>query len=208
MAMGVWIYILVFNFTPLFKCVWFYANTMLFKLQNSFCDFTENILWAFEVGLFTLFHFYYYQVQSFHIVPDFLNDLCQEPFKFNIFFNKYIHFFYVSLMPEIISYNSGILQVILVSAVYAHPDFSFLDFLPFVFHFCFYFHFQVINMYIPFFNCFFFLGFFMFYSFLLIFVFFFSFVSSLKSSIIFINLVVRLVLDICFVLVQFVLQLC
>jgi hypothetical protein len=59
-----------------------------FKLGKfSSVIFLKNIFWGFELEI-SFFYWYFSKPWYFHTVPDFLNVLCQESFRFDIFFKQ------------------------------------------------------------------------------------------------------------------------
>lgn len=71
-----------------------FMGMSFFKLGNfSHMILWKNTFWAFNLKIFSFLYFYYSKIWFFHSVPDFLDVLCQETFRFNYFFDPCIHFF-------------------------------------------------------------------------------------------------------------------
>ena len=90
-----------------------------FKLGKfSSVIFLKNIFWGFELEI-SFFYWYFSKPWYFHTVPDFLNVLCQESFRFDIFFKQWIYFIYCNFnaWDSLISY---ILLLILASVILVH----------------------------------------------------------------------------------------
>lgn len=113
--------------------------------------FSGNIFWSLELGLFTFFYSHYYYTRSFYSIPDFLDILLQNFFRFNIFWLMYwfILLYLPCLwfsLPRIVFCWWCLCLLFLFSSL----DFHLQYWLSLCFRHCFCFHFRVLNSFIHF----------------------------------------------------------